>query len=90
MAAQCPGTHCARVVPLPRSLKDDDDSIVSELSTSPISAQGFAIDVTATQVHIRDAPGVRDLVERVGIEDDEVGALAAGDRSELIELEDFC
>ena len=85
-----PGSSCARVVPLLRSLKDDDDSIVSALSTSPISTQGFAIDVTATQVHIRDAPGVRDLVERVGIEDDEVGALATGDRSEQIELEDFC
>ena len=67
--------------------KDDDDTIVLELTTTPISAERSAIDLAAAHVHLSDAPGVVDVVERVGVEDDEVGALAAGDGAELIKLE---
>ena len=39
------------------------------------------IDGGAAQIHGDDAARVRDVVQRVGVEDDEVGALAGGERA---------
>ena len=67
--------------------KDDDDTIVFALTTTPISTERSAINLAAAQVYLGDAPGVVDVIERVGVEDDEIGALAGSDGAELIELE---
>jgi hypothetical protein len=68
-------------------LKNDDDTIVFALTATPISTERSAINLAAAQVYLSDAPGVVDVVERVGVEDDEIGALAGSDGAELIELE---
>ena len=46
---------------------------------------GRAIDGGATQIHRRDFSRVRDVLERIGIEHDEVGALAWRDGAEIVE-----
>src|SRR5918994_7044313 len=43
---------------------------------------GSAIDRSSAQIHRRDLSRVRDVVERIGIEHDEVGALAWRDCAE--------
>ena len=69
--------------------KDDDDTIVFALTTTPISAERSAIDLAASRVYLSDAPRVVDVVERVGVEDDEISALAGSEGTKLIELERF-
>ena len=46
------------------------------------------VDGAPAQVDLRDAPGVGDVVERVGVEHDEVGALAGGDGPQVVQAED--
>ena len=94
--ALCLENHCAKDVPL-HEVSRRTTTIASSVSYRPVNLislhsrlQRLSINRASTQVDLRDAARVRDVVERVGVEDDEVGALAAGDRSELIELEDFC
>ena len=55
----------------------------------PRLTESGAIDLHASQIDPRDPAGVSDVVQRVGVEDDEVGALASGDRAELIEPQDL-
>jgi hypothetical protein len=81
------GEMCERHAAFIGCPKDDDDTIVFALTTTPISAERRAIDLAATHIYLRDPPGVVDVVERVGVKDDEVGTFAGSDGAELIELE---
>src|SRR4051812_11593185 len=51
--------------------------------------QRGAIERSPTRVDRRDLPRVGDVVERVGVEDDEIGALAGLERPELGEPQEF-
>src|SRR5215510_2153202 len=46
-----------------------------------------AVDFLAPLVDLRNLPGVGDVLERVRVEDDEIGALAGGKGAKAIELE---
>src|SRR5207249_3602802 len=47
------------------------------------------IDLPAAEVDIRNSSRIRNVVEWIRIEHDEVGTLAGGDYSQVIETEDF-
>src|SRR5262245_36342728 len=53
----------------------------------PFGAQACAVDLLSAQIDLIDLARVSDVVERVGIEHDEVGALAGCHHAELIKPE---
>src|SRR5215510_11618297 len=53
----------------------------------PFSAQPRAVDLLSAQIDLVDLADVGDVVERIGVEHNEVGALAGRHHAELIEPE---
>jgi hypothetical protein len=61
----------------------------SSLSFDKTGPQLLSIDTVTSQIHAQDLPRIRDVIERVGVEDDEIGALAHGNHAEIIEPENL-
>src|SRR5207244_6702680 len=55
----------------------------------PFGGQGRTGNLLSALVDPVDPPGVGDVVERVPVEHNEIGALAGCDRAELIESDDL-
>jgi hypothetical protein len=51
-------------------------------------AQFSSIDFQAAQINRTDSSRIRDVIERIGVEDDEVRAFAGGDHAKIVEAED--
>src|SRR5688572_10395544 len=63
-------------------------ALLGGLAGGPRVQRG-AVHGRSAQIHGRDAARVRDVVERVGVEDDEVRALARLHRSSILQQEQF-
>src|SRR6266699_4577711 len=68
---------CASCIPFPR------------FSPRPLLSHRCTIDFLTAQVNLIDLSRVGDVFERIGIQHNEVGALARGYGSELVELQGF-
>jgi hypothetical protein len=55
----------------------------------PPRAERRSIDLVAAQIHSGDLPGVGEVIERVGVEDDEARALAGRERSHVVQAQHF-
>src|SRR5687767_9758968 len=91
-------------VPLPDLTRWPSSSLLTSLLTSkfslltsrcwppaarPARLQLRPIDLGAAQVDPRDFSRIRDVVQRAGVEHDEVGALARRHLSEIVESENL-
>src|SRR5215470_1295883 len=56
----------------------------------PFGSQARAVDLLSAQIDLVDLARIGDVVERIGVEHDEVGALAGRHHAELIKLERLC
>src|SRR5688572_9471113 len=55
----------------------------------PLRQQRRAIEFRAVQVHVGNPPRVEDIRQRVRVEDDEVGLLAAGEHADVVAAEEL-
>src|SRR5438445_10350612 len=61
--------------------------IVRRLPLFPFRDKRLAIELRSAQVHICDAAAVADVVERIRVQDDEVGAFAGCERSHVVQAQ---
>src|SRR5579864_5596028 len=65
------------------------DSLLASPLRLPFGAHGGAIDLLATEVDLVDLARVGDVIQRIRVQHDEIGALAGRHRAEVIELQGF-